>query len=145
MFEQKKKIVIVGTTSKLSVFICKYPLKVLLIMIFVAELFALLSGADLKHLLRGPLLLLSVCVPIILIVFIMSKKWCYRIEINKSDNTINFHRLFNRRVCSFPLARIKIIVGAWCHIYVEGGEFILHYIFMHDLVSYIPKDSRHNG
>lgn len=141
MFDRDKEVVIVGATSKLGVFICKYPLGVMLIILFVGEMFAFMTGADTNHLLRGPLLLLSVCIPIILIVFIMSKKWCYRIEINKSNNTINFYRLFNRGVCSFPLVRIKIIIGAWCHICVEDAEFILHYVYIHDLVSYIPKDS----
>jgi hypothetical protein len=141
MLEQDKEIVIVGATSKFGVFILRYPLKVMLIIVIASETFLFMAGDDIDHLLRGLWIQLLAYGPMILLVFITSKKWCYRIEINKSNNTIVFYRLFNREVHTFRLEKIKIVIGAYCHILINDSEFILHAQYIHDLVSYIPKDS----
>jgi hypothetical protein len=136
-----KGIVVVGTNSKISSFICKYPFRAMFIIIILAEILGFLVGGDSAQLYRGTMALLTVSLSIISIMYLISDKWCYRVEINTLDNLIRFYRLCNKPLSSFKLEKIRIIIGAYCHILIKDSKFILHAHYIHDFVSLLPKDT----
>ena len=79
--------------------------------------------------------------------YIASNKWCYKIELDKSNSTIIFYRLYNRVVRTFKFDKIKIVIDSYCHIFIGDPEFILHAEYFHDLVSLLPSDTviEYNG
>lgn len=137
----KEEQIVVGATSKFGIFVCKYPFRVMLIVITSWEIFAFLNGENNNHLLRGLVILLAVCLPLLVLMYILSNKWCYKIEIDTSNQSIIFYRLCNRAACIFLQDRITIVIDSYCHIFVGDSEFILHADYIHDLVSYLPKDT----
>jgi hypothetical protein len=139
--DTNKEIIIAGSKSKLCSFICKYPLLSTLIVIMCWEAFAFLCGADINHLLRGLMLLLIVFLPAVLLMYALSNKWCYRIELDKSNDTIIFYRLCNRAVQALKFKRTNIVINSYCHIFIGDCEYILHANYIHDLVSFLPKDT----
>ena len=130
-----------GVRSKIGGYICKYPWRVALILTIIGVILAFLLGGTLSELIRGAMIVALAFYIMISALFLFTRNWCYRIEIDKSNDSIIFYRLFNRGTRAFGLERIKIFISAYCHIYVENSDFILHAAFIHDLVSYLPKDT----
>jgi hypothetical protein len=139
--DKSKDLIVVGTTSKLGNFIFKYPARAMIIILLFGETAEFMVGVNLRQLVMILFILLSVFLPLLLLVYLAGNKWCYKIEIDKSNNTIIFYRLFNRGVHTFKIDGIKIIIKSYCHIFIGGSEFILHADFIHDLVSHLPKDT----
>jgi len=138
---KKEELIVVGITSNFGSFICNYPYLVMIIVIFVGEIFASLFGADTTKLIRGLAVMFCVFLPLIFIIYLISNKWCYKIEVDNTNGSIIFYRLCNRDVRSLPLCNIKIVIDSYCHIIINDSEFILHAEYIHDLVSHLPKDT----
>lgn len=131
----------VGAKSKLGIFIVNHPLLDTIIILAFCEMFAFFFGEDaifLLRLLKGGL---AIFLPHVVLVYILSNKWCYKIEIDGTNSTINFYRICNRGIRTFSMKKIKVIIGTYCHIYINNADFILHEAYIHDLVSYLPKDT----
>ncbi len=138
---KNNELIIVGTKSKVVFFIVNYPLLVMIIIVGSFEVFAFFYGEDVTHMLRGLMLLPAVLLPQVMLLYILSNKWCYKIEIDKTNNTINFYRICNRAMRTFLTKKMKVAIGAYCHIYINNADFILPEAYIHELVSYLPKDT----
>jgi uncharacterized membrane protein (Fun14 family) len=139
--DNNKRVIVVGTTSSFGKFVCNYPVSLMFILLAIGEVVGFLDGADASKLLRCLLIPLGVYLPLILIMYILSNKWCYKIELDKPNNTIVFYRICNRVPCIFKFSTINIVVNAYCHILIDEHDFILHADYIHDFVSYLPKDT----
>jgi len=141
--DKNKELIVVGTTSKLGNYFFKYPIRVILIFIIFGETVAFMDGADAAYLWRAFYVPLYVYIPVLFVLYLAGNKVCYKIEIDRSNNSITFYRIFNRGgACTFSLNKIKIVVGPWqFHIVADGSEFILYYQYIHELVSYLPKST----
>lgn len=142
MQEKNSGIITVGATTKFGNFIFKYPAISASMLIVALEVFAFVAGSDNAKLWRVLWCMACVCLPVVILIYFLGNKWCYKIEIDKSKNSITFYRLCNRGVDIFSIGGIRIVIGAYCHILIDDSDFILHYFYMHDLVAHLPKDTQ---
>jgi len=136
-----QKNVVIGATSKLGIFICRYPWRVVFILIILGEIVTFDIDNIAQSLLKPIVIVLPLLVSITFAMQIFTRKWCYRIEISISEKIIIFYLLFNRGVVSLNLNKIKIVIGSYCNIMIDEAEFIIHAHYIHDLVAYLPKDT----
>ncbi len=136
-----KEIIVIGTTSKFGNYIFKHSLESLIMLCTSLAVFLLLWRETKHDVFIGVAAGLIYLLPVIFLTYLASNKWCYKIELNESDNTIIFYRLFYRAPRIFKLTKIKIVINPRCHILIEDSDFILHSEYIHDLVSYLPSDT----
>ena len=81
MQDKKANIIVVGTTTKFFNFMFKHPLRAALILLVASEILASITGADKVQLLRVLWLLPAfIFFPILLIMYLLGTKWCYKID-----------------------------------------------------------------
>ena len=136
------KTIVVGFTSKVGSLICNFPLLTVLGLFGVLFAIFLALGESHAAIGRGIIAILLIFGFMRLLGQLLTKKWCYKIVIDKKYNRLCFYRLFNQGVITLALKDIAVKIGAYCYICIADQEFILHVAFIHEFVSYLPSNTR---
>ena len=137
----ENNIIKIGFTSRLGMFISKYPWRAMLISFAILEIVLIIIEPDTTKIRQSFVGLLTFYSIFVLIMQLSLRAWCYKIEIDRRNNHITLFRFFNRGVHQFEIKNISIVIGYYCNIFLNGARFVIHAAFIHDLVAYLPSDT----
>ena len=134
-------LITVGFSSKVANYIFKYPWRFMFISFAILEVLLFVVDRDVEKLQNSILSLFGIYFVVIAAGYFLLRSRCYKVEIDKKNNLVNFYCCYSRTVNSYTANNIIVTIGAYITIYINNSKYEIDAAFIHDLVSYLPKDT----
>ena len=130
---------IFGIDSYFGICFFRYPWRITLIIFLIVEILVFLLDHNLSALVKTSILFSLILIINMLIVYIFSREYCYKIIIDTHQKSIRLYRFFNRGVKSEQLNNVKVVVHGTCDIVINNNTYTVFPAVLHDIIPYLPK------
>ena len=139
--QETEGIYVFGAESKFGEFFYKHPWYTTLFFFLALEFVVVCMENDFALVVKSTKLILPLLIANIIIARYFTKNYCYKVIIDKNNNTIEFYLMFNQGIIKERIAGVNIVVDRSCKIIISKRTFIVFAEMLHKIVPFLPEDT----
>ena len=141
MDEKIKGIYIFGVKSKLGEFFYKHPWYTTMIFFIMIEAIVFLIQKDIGAIIKSAKIIFPLLIGNMVIARYFTRNYCYRVTIDKNNDTIIFNLMFNQGIVEEKINGVNVIIDKNCKIVTKNKTFIVYAEMMHKIIAFLPEDT----
>ena len=136
-----EEIYVFGVKSKIGEFFYKHPWYATMIFFLVIEVIVFFIEKDIGAIIKSTKIILPLLIANIVIARYFTRNYCYRVTIDKDNNTIKFYLMFNQGIIKEKITGVNVIIDNNCKIIINKKSFKVFAEMMHKIVAFLPEET----